>query len=264
MHSAPLDAGFEHATQSQPVTALRFNPQLKAMETARHQHLKGQLVLPLSGSVTCTIDRAIWMVPTNSAVWIPSQVPHSNHIASGADICMLFVEPQLCMPSTQSCTLSVSPLMREAVIRLAQSAPQYEVESATARLASVVLDELMLLPRERFDFPLPTEPRLQLIAQAMLRDPSNRQPMCAWAKHYAMSERTLARLVKQELGTTFGQWRGQLHIVIALQQLSAKVPVQRIAEHLGYESVSAFIGFFKKTLGMPPKQYIQQHRHSAN
>ena len=73
-----------------------------------------------------------------------------------------------------------------------------------------------------------------------------------------MSERTLARLVKQETGLTFGRWRGQLHLVLALQKLTTGDSVQRIADELGYESVSAFITFFKKTLGQPPKQYMKQ------
>jgi AraC-like DNA-binding protein len=71
-----------------------------------------------------------------------------------------------------------------------------------------------------------------------------------------MSERTLARLVLNETGMTFGRWRQQLHIVIALQNLSAGVPVQRVSEDLGYESVSSFITMFKKALGKPPARYF--------
>ncbi|MGV8488771.1 helix-turn-helix domain-containing protein, partial [Pseudomonas aeruginosa] len=62
----------------------------------------------------------------------------------------------------------------------------------------------------------------------------------------------LARMVRRETGMTFGQWRQQLQIIIALQQLSAGVSVQRTAEILGYESVSSFIGMFRKALGSPP------------
>jgi AraC-like DNA-binding protein len=72
-----------------------------------------------------------------------------------------------------------------------------------------------------------------------------------------MSDRTLSRLVKQELGMTFGQWRAQLHVVVVLQKLSQKETVQRISEDLGYESVSAFITFFKKMFGKPPAQYMK-------
>ena len=56
-----------------------------------------------------------------------------------------------------------------------------------------------------------------------------------------MSERTLARLVRQEVGMSFGRWRQRLHIILALQWLSEGLSVQRSADQLGYESVSAFI-----------------------
>ena len=73
--------------------------------------------------------------------------------------------------------------------------------------------------------------------------------------------RTLARLVKNETGMTFGRWRQQLHIVIALQRLSAGARVQQVAEELGYESVTAFITMFKKALGKPPARYFADRQN---
>ena len=43
---------------------------------------------------------------------------------------------------------------------------------------------------------------------------------------------------------------------MALQRLSSGVSVQRTAEDLGYESVSAFITMFRKTLGQTPARYF--------
>lgn len=65
-----------------------------------------------------------------------------------------------------------------------------------------------------------------------------------------------ARLVLEETGMTFGRWRQQLHIIVALQRLSAGASVQAVSEALGYESVSAFITMFKKALGKPPARYF--------
>jgi len=72
-----------------------------------------------------------------------------------------------------------------------------------------------------------------------------------------MSERTFSRLVVKETGMTFGLWRRQLHIVISLQLLTAGQSVQLVSEHLGYDSVSAFITMFKKSLGKSPRRYIK-------
>ena len=71
-----------------------------------------------------------------------------------------------------------------------------------------------------------------------------------------MSERSLARLVVNETGLTFGRWRQQLHLILALRQLAAGTAVQRVAGNLGYDSVTAFITMFRKSLGQSPARYF--------
>ncbi|MCP4954397.1 MULTISPECIES: AraC family transcriptional regulator [Photobacterium] len=249
---------FDTDLYPQKVLALRIAGVEKEEEVPFHQHHKGQLVMPLTGFAKCHINDAVWMVPAHCAVWIPSQVPHSNRISPDADVCMLFVEQDIIGMPNKACTLSISPLLRELIVRLAQEEQDYDKEGSVARLVDVLVDELISMPTEHFDFPIPAEHRLNQIAKRLLANPGDRNTVGEWATQFAMSERTLARLVKQEIGLTFGRWRGQLHIVVALQKLSMGESVQRVAEDLGYESVSAFILFFKKTLGRPPKQYMKE------
>ncbi|WP_305402366.1 AraC family transcriptional regulator [Photobacterium leiognathi] len=252
---------FDSDLYPQKVVAMSLSGADIDEEIPFHHHHKGQLVLPLNGYVRCKIADAIWMVPANCAVWIPSQVPHSLSISEDADLCNLFVDQDVVGMPLKACTLSVSPLLRELIVRLTELDQSYKSEGSTARLVEVLIDELTTMPSEHFDFPIPEEPRLHKIALALIENPSDRSTVGEWGSKYAMSERNLARLVKQELGLTFGNWRGQLHIVLALQKLSSGEAVQRVSEDLGYESVSAFITFFKKTLGRPPKQYIKQRIH---
>lgn len=81
--------------------------------------------------------------------------------------------------------------------------------------------------------------------------------MAEWARRVAMSERSLARMVRRETGMTFGQWRQQLQIIIALQQLSAGVSVQRTAEILGYESVRLVHRHVPQGARQPPARYVR-------
>ncbi|MEL0635224.1 helix-turn-helix transcriptional regulator [Marinomonas sp. TI.3.20] len=239
----------------QPVLALRSESLPHAEETPWHQHQKGQLVLPLTGVVTSFINDKMWLVPPRCAIWIPSMVVHRNQISPHADVCMLLVDQSaLVMPDTV-CTLTVTPLLRELAMHLATLALDYEAGSATDRLATVFLDQLAALEKEEFDFPIPDDPILNRLALALLANPSEKRTLSEWAGDFAMSERTLARMVKRHVQLTFGQWRGHLHIVLALQKLAINTPVQTISEELGYESVSAFITFFKKSLGKSPRQY---------
>ncbi len=129
--------------------------------------------------------------------------------------------------------------------------------SRTARLANVLLEELELAPMEQLYLPLPASAALRTIARALAQDPANRATMVSWARRVAMSERSLSRLVKGETGLTFGQWRKQWQIIVALQSLAEGLSVQRTAEALGYESVSSFITMFRKALGTSPARFLR-------
>ncbi|MEC7536809.1 MAG: helix-turn-helix domain-containing protein, partial [Pseudomonadota bacterium] len=53
-------------------------------------------------------------------------------------------------------------------------------------------------------------------------------------------------------------WRQQLRLQKALELLAEGRPVTSVAIDLGYESPSAFIAMFRRTLGAPPTQYLPQ------
>ncbi|ROS01267.1 AraC family transcriptional regulator [Sinobacterium caligoides] len=248
---------FDSDQYPQAAVAIELSGSDQLRETPPHQHHKGQLVLALHGYITCNISDAIWIVPPRCAVWIPGQLPHSNQFSADAHACILFIDPQALNMPVKGCTLSITPMLCEMIKHLASLSQHYAIDSPTAKLVEVLLYELAQMPAEQFNFPIPPQPKLHQIANAMLANPADRSSVAEWASRYAMSERTLARLVKQHVGLTFGRWRGQLHIVLALQKLSSGDSVQRVSEELGYESVSAFITSFKKVLGCPPKQYIK-------
>lgn len=243
------------------VIALRVDVRENSVEQATHKHRKGQLVLAERGSVTCHIERGLWMVPPDCGVWIPGGMEHSNRVSVNGKISLLFVEPGAARLPEQCCTLSISPLLRELVVYLAAQPQDYSENGPTGRVACVLLEQLVTMPEEELYLPMPTNSRLTKIAKELIKDPSNRNTVGEWARQVAMSERTLARLAIAETGMTFGRWRRQLHIILALQKLSAGQPVQRVAELLGYDSVSAFITMFRNALGKTPGSYMRKPDH---
>ncbi|HCZ9325332.1 TPA: helix-turn-helix transcriptional regulator [Pseudomonas aeruginosa] len=231
-------------------------------EVPVHQHRQGQLVLALKGGVTCEVPNAIWMVPPRCAVWIPGQMPHSVRATANARICYLFVQPGAAQLPEQCCTLSITPLVRELVLHIADQAPEYVPDSRVGRKAVVLLEELAQMQVEQLYLPTSNEPRIRKIAKMLSDDPADRRTLADWAKLVAMSERSLARLVQQETGLTFGRWRQQLHLIVAMRQLSSGQTVQRVADQLGYDSVTAFITMFKKAIGKPPARYFADITHA--
>lgn len=247
---------FDPDTPSQWTYAMRVDAARNEHESPIHRHRMGQLVLSLQGGVTSFVPQGLWMVPPGSAVWIPGDVPHSNRVTDNGRVCFLFVPADTPGLPQQCCTLAVTPLVREMVAHLADLPPAATANPANRRLAEVLTEQLAQLPTEQLHLPLSDHPRLREIAAALRADPADRSTVAEWGRRLAMSERTLARLVRQEVGMSFGRWRQQMHIVMALQRLSSGVSVQRTAEDLGYESVSAFITMFRKALGQTPARYF--------
>ncbi|MES5100962.1 helix-turn-helix transcriptional regulator [Agrobacterium sp. BA1120] len=247
---------FDPDWSDRPAVAVRLDFSDYEAEVPQHQHKEGQLILALHGAVTCRTENGIWIVPPDCGVWIPGGMPHSNQVTSNARLSYLFVQPEAAKLPQECCTLSVSPMLREMILRLADvpvsSAPDDHID----RMVRVLLDELAQMPIQGLDLPASSHPKIAAITAAMMAEPSDRRTLVDWAAHVAMSERSLKRLMVQETGLTFGRWRRQLHLVIALRELASGATVQSVSSDLGYESPTAFIVMFKKALGKTPARYF--------
>ncbi|RWY79893.1 AraC family transcriptional regulator [Rhizobium leguminosarum] len=252
----PCIADFDWNRSDRPAVAVDLDFSEYEAEVPQHQHRQGQLILALHGAVTCTAANGLWIVPPNCGVWIPGSVPHSNQVTANARLSYLFVEPGAAALPQECCTLSVSPMLREMILRLAHAPDSYAPDDHFGRLVRVLLDELALMPKQGLELPVSSHPKIAVIGAALTAEPSDRRTLGEWADRVAMSERSLKRLMVQETGLTFGRWRRQLHLIIALRELASGATVQRVSSDLGYESVTAFIVMFKKALGATPTRYF--------
>lgn len=73
----------------------------------------------------------------------------------------------------------------------------------------------------------------------------------------------MSRLLLHEIGMSFGRWRRQLHVILALQRLTIGESVQTVALELGYENASGFITMFRKAVGKPPARYLSDRTTNA-
>jgi AraC-like DNA-binding protein len=95
-----------------------------------------------------------------------------------------------------------------------------------------------------------------------MAEPSERGTVEQWARRAGMSERTLARLLMRETGMSFGRWRQQLSVMIALRWMADGASIQRVAHDLGYESAGSFVTMFRKALGVSPGRYMASRPRS--
>ncbi len=253
----PYREVFDPEEIPRPVFAVGRELVTGGFEQPPHTHRKAQLILAVRGLITCEVDRGLWIVPPQCALWIPGGMEHSVRAVGEVEIYVLFVDPEIApeLPS-ECCTVSIAPLLRELVIGVAHLPSLYDRDGPAGRLIHTMLDQLQAAPVERLHLPLPIDARLRRIADALTADPSDRSTIGEWARRVAMSERTLFRLVLRETGMSFGRWRQQFQIMVALERLTGGDAVQAVAFDLGYESASAFITMFKKALGQPPGKYL--------
>ncbi|SFQ97937.1 MULTISPECIES: AraC family transcriptional regulator [unclassified Enterobacter] len=246
--------GYEPDRHADAATAFCIHVAASEQYIPQHYHRKGQLILALSGAITCEVENALWMVPPQYAVWIPGQYPHSNRATPDARLCFLFIEPGAVEMPDYCCTLKISSLVRELIMALATRPTKRD--PARQRLVQVLFDELPQQPQTHLHLPVSAHPKIRQMVDTMASQPAQWQTLNQWASLFAMSERNLARLVVKETGLSFRRWRHQLQLILAIRQLIAGQSVQQVAHTLGYDSTTAFITMFKKGLGQTPGRYL--------
>ncbi len=251
---------FDPDTTDCPAVARHLDFGDYASEVPVHTHRKGQLIIALYGAVICRAENDIWIVPPDCAMWIPGGIPHSAKATWNAHLNYLFIEPGAAALPPRCCTLAISRLIKELVDRLTHEGVAFAADSHAARLTRVTLDELATMPQQKLSLPVSSHPKIRAMAEALVSHPDDRSTFKTWAKRLALSERSLARLMLRETGLTFGKWRQQLHLIIALQELASGVSVQNVAAKLGYESVNAFITMFSKAMGSTPAHYFAERK----
>ncbi len=125
---------------------------------------------------------------------------------------------------------------------------------------TVLLDELTAAKAEDLHLPMPMDPGLRRITNHMMAAPAGRGTLNIWAGRTGMSTRTLERLIRRETGMSFGRWRQQFSVVLAVRWLAGGATIQQVAADLGYESVPRFVTMFRKALGTSPGRYVTE-RH---
>lgn len=232
-------------------------------ELALHRHKKGQILLVQRGALSCEVEGGLWIVPPRSAVWIPGGALHAIKVTGALEGFNAFVDPAAGTQLPESCcAVSVTPLLRELLARAAHLPYFYEEGGANARLVAVLLDELATAQVEDLHLPMPTDPRLRRIVEEMIASPADRGTLEMWAQRAGMSGRTLVRLISRETGMSFGRWRQQLGVVLAVKWLAGGASIQQVAGELGYESVPSFVTMFRKALGTSPGRYMAE-RHAG-
>lgn len=223
-----------------------------------HRHYRAQLVYASSGVMTVVTATGTWVVPPQQAVWVPAGIEHEVRSAGPLALRSLYVHPRATEGLPQACcVVGVPPLLRELILRAVSFGEAVAPDGREARVLALIPDELRALEPEPLHLPLPRDRRLRAMTERLAADPADGRPLAAWARVAGASERTLARLFLSETGLTFGAWRQRLRLLAAIARLAEGQAVTAMAYDLGYDSPSAFIAMFRRSLGATPGHYLR-------
>lgn len=267
----PLDPRRYAPTPERPVRAKarRMGPDT---EIQPHSHPWAQVAIAVSGVARITAGSSTYLVPASRAVWIPPAIEHVVTVVEAAELRTLYVHqdkgeagPGVAreqQDAWRACrVLEVSPLLHELVLQMdiemdGVATPDAELLARERRLGELALDELRRAAPLRLGVQLPQDKRLRALCEAVLADPVRHATLAGWAVEAGASARTVARLFRQQLGSSFGPWRQQVLLARALTLAARGVPMGVIAAELGYGSASAFTAMVRRSVGAPPGRFF--------
>ncbi|RMQ45478.1 AraC family transcriptional regulator [Pseudomonas cichorii] len=223
-----------------------------------HTHGRHQLIHAIEGVMTVHAGAVRWTVPPSRGIWMPQGQTHAIRCIGPVKMRSIFVQPNdaLNLPA-QSKAISISPLLSELIKSSVDIVPPYGADSREARIMRLILDEICVLPTLPLKLSQPNDRRLKVICASLQENPGDNSTMADWAARLKIDEKTIQRLFHKQTGMTFGQWRQQARLLLALERIAQGEKVIDVAGLLGYDSPSAFASMFKKQFGTTPSRFFK-------
>lgn len=217
-------------------------------------HARGHLVYAARGVLSVHTERGTSIVPANRVGWTPAGYTHYHRAHSDTDMRIVFLPASLArLAPDHPAVFMVSGLAREVLLALTGTR-DYD-RAALARLRRVLVDELREAREQPLQLPEPRDDRLQAIARMLHEQLADNASLAELGQAAGASARTLSRLLRNELGMTFYEWRTQLRIYHALVLLADGHDTTHVAHACGWANPSSFITAFTSIIGTTPGRY---------
>lgn len=223
-----------------------------------HSHTWGQLLFADKGILQIELRDTRYSLPPQYALWLPSTTEHQVFSKEGASFRSLYIQHQdLETLRTAVEMIQVGELLRSLILKFASQTANYQTDSATARLVSVIIDELQQATPAPLVLPQAKDPRLQLLADKIAAQAHKNWTLSESASLIHLTEKTLSRYCHRDLGLSFREWLQRIRIMTALSLLDQQCSITNAALSVGYRSPSAFSQAFKRVISISPSNYLK-------
>lgn len=221
-----------------------------------HAHGSDQVIYAIRGAMEVSSSQSVWLVPPQSALWIPAHTSHGIVMPGRVSMRTLYLRPGLASPFAHKCAVfHVTPLLRELIVETVRIGRLRWRNLHERALRDLLILHLKRVPRIPTFVTLPSDPRALAVAQAVLVNPAQAKSMAALCCGAGASVRTVERAFRKEVGTGFASWRRQVRLVKAIELLVTGCSIKEAAFAVGYHQPSAFVEMFRHALGATPKAW---------
>lgn len=218
--------------------------------TGWHSHPRAQLLYATAGVTLVRAEDGTWVLPARHALWIPPRLSHEVRMHGAVSMCSAYIAPEAVGVLPKGCrVLEVSALLAAALEALSAEPLLYDEAGRGGHLAALILDEIARAPETALTLPLPRDPRLRRICDALLKDPTLDIDLDGWAERAGASRRTLTRGFRTETGMSFGDWRSRLRVLRAMTMASDGASPQQVVKAVGYADQRALRTAARRVLG---------------
>lgn len=222
-----------------------------------HHHDMHQLQYAMEGSMELEDERGRHLLPRSLAGWIPAGTRHRNSLHRIRSVSVLLSAECIADAGTGVRILRVSPLMREMFAAAARwPLGGYLDETGRAFFnAFAHLCREWISDQAPLTLPATADPVLAKALALASSDPVG-CTMAAAIRDAGLSERTLRRRCRSELGMGWDEYRRRARLLAALAPLTdTDLSIAQLAASVGFESQSAFARAFRQLTGQSPREY---------
>ncbi|MCR9255821.1 MAG: helix-turn-helix transcriptional regulator [Alphaproteobacteria bacterium] len=221
-----------------------------------HHHRRAQFIHALNGAMRLKTAQGLFLVVTGQGIWIPAGVEHAIDIHDDLDWRTVLIAPPRADDGPDApALLTLSPLVQALLEAMSKLPMEYDADGPDGRLAEVLVDRILALPRSDLALPMPDDVRARRLADGLIAQGRQDVDLAGLIRAAGLAPATATRLFRRECGLTPGQWLKRLLVLTAIERLTAGEAVTTVALDLGYESPSAFSAMFLKVAGRPPSAY---------
>jgi AraC-like DNA-binding protein len=229
-----------------------------------HQHPKSQILLVEGGLAFLETINKQFYIPARHYVWIPPDVAHNVKFnTSGITITNIYFQDEEDLAHSFYGQIGIYPVTNLIweMIRMAEQW-QGKIHEGDWRYEFLTTFKHTLPQISTHPVPivLPTtdHPRLVPILKYLAENLIEMLDMPAVAKKSGLSVRTLTRLFKLHLDTSFLQYIKLLKIVAAMEMLlNGDKNISEVAYAVGYSNIAAFSNSFQQSVNRRPSEFAR-------